>query len=659
MLLDDRELTVEQLAGERHPIESGRRDGDTFQHMTRGSLVFLMMVVGCGQESRQPGSASKGSAVAGSTEGSAAPELAQWIAAITDLDEASAPSIDRAVKAAEAIAETRSSAGIPALIGIAHRPVTKKLVSAQTAAIRALGKLSEDKTRVVAALTQIISREPPPNPLYSMDGSSRSKEPPAVERFELALAVTGASLDALAELRAEAATGALVRAMYLFPDLFPQVQRALVASGPATAGELRKILRGEHEAVNQLFRTRRLDQYCGGDFGLRCEQVSAKDFYAAVALGGFYDASAVPDLLAALKRPAERAYFIPRPETRSLTNGPWQHVAILETLRKIGSPDAAAAMRALWSDRQWDFEIRAAAINAYAYVTRDSAVAEELGKRAMDDTTDIELRVVAGATHARLSRESRSIAMQQAIASRLFEEGARTAKEVDRAKPRAEKVHQELESAKRVLEAAKEDLLAKTKDQRRSVEQIRDGVKAVRKAEDDLRMAAMKVRPFQALERFAKAAPGFARGFQRNIAQIDLAIRCKEDLACFAASLQLTPDEAIKGLVPYVKDVLAWTAEDKRDLVVAVGERAALEIARRGARAQEHTGALLDQVTTEHNVLRQSILFALPKIAKVPCAACVEKLDLAVKSGEGKPGLSELTLETALLRNYFVWAGAK
>ncbi len=172
-------------------------------------------------------------------------------------------------------------------------------------------------------------------------------------------------------------------------------------------------------------------------------------------------------------------------------------------------------------------------------------------------------------------------------------------------------------------------------------------------------MAAMKIRPFRALERFARAAPGSARSFQRNIAQIDLAIRCKEDLACFTASLRLTPDEAAKGLVPYVKDVLAWPPEDKRDLVVAVGERAAFEISRRGARAQEHTGALLDQVTTEHNVLRQSILFALPKIAKVPCAACVEKLDLAVKAGEGKPGLSELTLETALLRNYFVWAGAK
>src|SRR4051812_9745706 len=109
--------------------------------MTRRSLVCLMMAVGCGQESPQ---ASKGLAMAGSAEGSAAPELAQWIATITGVDEASAASVDRAVKAVNAIGKARSSAGIPALIGIAHRPVTKKLVNAQTAAIRALGKLSDD-----------------------------------------------------------------------------------------------------------------------------------------------------------------------------------------------------------------------------------------------------------------------------------------------------------------------------------------------------------------------------------------------------------------------------------------------------------------------------------------------------------------------------------
>ncbi len=610
--------------------------------MIRRWLVFLVMVVGCGQESPPPAPASKGSA-------------AQWIAAITGVDEASAPSVDRAVDAAEAIGEARSPAGIPALIGIAHRPVTRKLVNAQIAAIRALGKLSEDKARVVAALTQIISREPPPNPLYS--AGPRNNEPSAMERFELALAVTGAALDALAELRAEAATGELVRAMYLFPDLFPQVQRALVASGPATAGELRKILRGEHEAVNQLFRTRHLDRYCGGITGAECKEVSAKDFYAAMALGGFYDAGAVPDLVAALKRPAEPAYF--RPEAHSLTRGPWQHVAILETLRKIGSPDAAPAMRALWSDRQWDFAIRATALEAYAYVSREGAAAEELGRMAMDDAIGFELRAAAGAAHARLSRDPRSIAMLQGLASRFLEAGARAAREAGPPNPRAEKAHQELESAKRTLKAAREDLLAKTKDPSIPATQILDGTKAVRKAELDLRMATLKIQPFQDLEWLGKAAPGFARGVQRNLAQIDLAVRCKEDLACFAASLRLTPDEAARGLLPYVEDVLAWTAEDKRDLAAAVGERAALEIARRGAEAREHTGALLDQVATEHEGLRQSILFALSKIAKVPCDACVEKLDLAVKSGEGQPGLSELTLETALLRNYFAGTGAR
>ncbi len=38
----------------------------------------------------------------------------------------------------------------------------------------------------------------------------------------------------------------ILLAMYRFPELNTQIRRALVAGGPGAAGELRKILRGEH-----------------------------------------------------------------------------------------------------------------------------------------------------------------------------------------------------------------------------------------------------------------------------------------------------------------------------------------------------------------------------------------------------------------------------
>lgn len=147
--------------------------------------------------------------------------------------------------------------------------------------------------------------------------------------------------------------------------------------------------------------------------------------------------------------------------------------------------------------------------------------------------------------------------------------------------------------------------------------------------------------------------------FQMHIARVEVALRCKEDLRCYAASFGLTTDDAARNVVPYIKDVFDWTAEEKRDLVAAAVERAVLEIGKRGAKAQELTATLLDQATTEHRLIRQSILLALPKIAKVPCTECVDKLDLAIKAAEGKRTLADLAVETVLLRNYFAWAGTK
>ena len=136
--------------------------------------------------------------------------------------------------------------------------------------------------------------------------------------------------------------------MYRTPELFTQIRRALVATGPTAKDELRKILRGEHAEVNQLFKDKRLDKYCGdkGDAPPdQCQPVSAKDFYPAVVLGDFYDPAATPDLLAALKRPAAcRVYFMddqPSPNT--------QYNAIFDALRKIGAADAAATVRAMWN----------------------------------------------------------------------------------------------------------------------------------------------------------------------------------------------------------------------------------------------------------------------------------------------------------------------
>jgi hypothetical protein len=572
--------------------------------------------------------------------------------AIAEADEANPRSLDSAHRAADAIGDARLTAGAPALIGLAQRPPTRNLIMAQIAAIRALGSLADDKARAAAALVQIVEREPPPIP-SAKDGAERRQR---AERFELTLTVTGASINALAELRADA-TRSLLLAMYQLPQLLTQIRRALVASGPGAAGELRKILRGEHAAVNQLFRARQLDRSCGDGGGGACRPVSARDYYAAAALGGFHDATAAPDLLAALKRPAAPAYFVDDEP------GPSQHIAILEALRDSSSPDAAAALRALWADRKAELATRVHAIETYPFVTRDGAAADELGRIAADNKAEDELRQAAATAFAQLARDPRAIALLQSLAKRYVDASADKRKEADRARPRADAADQELASARQAFEAKKAALLALVKDSQSTADQIRAETATVKQAEQDYKAAVRahreKVRSFKEPDAAARAYLGYARMFQTHIARVEIAIRCKEDLRCFAASLSLTTDEAARNLSPYVKDVFGWTTEQERDLIAAAVERAMLELGKRGAKAEGVTTTLLDRVASEHRPIWQSILRALPRIAKLPCAECVEKLDAAVKAAEGKAALADFAREAALLRGYFAWAGAR
>jgi hypothetical protein len=573
--------------------------------------------------------------------------------AIVEVDEANPRSVDSATKAADAIGEARLAAGLPALSELARKPPAKKLVVAQVAAIRALGKLAGEKGRAALALVPIVDREPPPHPRQATDAERAM----VGERFELALVTAGAAINALAELRAETATGALVLALYRLPELNIQIRRALVAGGPGAAAELRKVLRGQHDAVNQLVRTRHLDRYCGDRGDAPCQPVSAMDFYAAAALGAFHDAGAVPDLLAALKRPAAPAYYIDD------AAGPLQHAAIFDALRTLGAPEAAPVLRALWRDPKQELALRIGAAGAYAFAVRDATGTDELGAIAADNRAEDELRQEAAVAYARLARDRRAITLLQELAKRYLDASAKKRQEADRAKPRADAADKELDAAKQKVDAAKTDLLRMTKDPTASADQIRAATAATKQLEADLKTAKQahreKVRPFKETNLAATAYLGYARMFQMHIARVEIAMRCKEDLACYATSLRLTPEQAAKNVSPYIADVFSWKPDETRGLIAAAADRALLEIGKRGAAAQELAPVLLIELATEDRTIRQGILRALPLIAKLPCPTCVEKLDLAIQAAEGKTTLRELTAETTLLRNYFVWAGTK
>jgi len=604
--------------------------------------------------------------------------------ALSEVDEANPRSVDNAGKAAEALGDAKLPDGLDALIELAQKPVTKKLIGAQVAAIRAIGKYTQESGKAAAALTKVIDKDPPPNPRTAKDKETgRALD----EKYGLFLDITGAAINALGDLHVAASAKTLVLSMFRTPELFTQIRRALVSSGPTAADELRKVLSGTHAEVNQLFKDKKLDKYCGDKNDAppdQCQPVSAMYFYPAVVLGDFYDPKSVPELLTALKHPALPVYYAddqPSPNT--------QYNAIFDALRKIGSPEGAPIVRAMWEGHapaeaapkpgkagkkggpepaqaggESDVASRILAIGAYPFLSRDDAGIEELGKIAADNKADDRLRQEAATAFARLSHDAKDISVLEGLAQKYFDASAKKRAEADgKAKVAADAAEKEFAKAKALLDEAKANALKATHDNSKSVEDIKAATAAAKKAEDDFKVAkkthADAVAPFKASDRAAKDYKDFARGFQTHIARIEIAIRCKQDVNCYAASLTLKPADAAKNNAPYIKDIKDWTKDEQQQLVEANVERAMLEIGKRAGKDAKLTDLLLDNAKSDNRLIRQSILLALPKIAAVPCANCEAKLQAAIKAGEGKTTLADLNLETTMMKNYFGWAGGK
>jgi hypothetical protein len=577
-------------------------------------------------------------------------------AALKEADETNPRSLDSAVKAAEAIGSANLEEGMDTLIEFANRPSTKKLLQAQVAAVAALGRFTTNKGKAVGALMKLVDRDPPQNPRTGKDPETKRT---LAEDFQRFLLVTAAAVNALGELRAPEAAKVLVLAIYRTPELFGQVRRALTAAGGGVGGELRKILQGNHAEVNQLFKDKKLDRYCGDRGDLppdQCVMVSAKDYYAAVVLGDLYDPATVPDLLTALKRPPQPAYFFDEQPSGT------QHMAIFDALRKIGSDQAAGTLADIWSDNKADVGERLGAITAYSFLARDDSAIAKLTKIIEDNGENGDLRLEAAATYARLARDASAIPLMQSLAAKYGKESdedrakadGEPKKAMDRALEAMKQARKVREESKAALEKLSRDANAKAEDIRAATDTAAKNEKAFKDAEAKQKDEGAK---FRALDRTAKLRHGYQRSFQSHIARIEVAIRCKEDVACYGASLKAKPQDVIGKLGSYVRDFKDWTDDEKLMLVSAQVERAMIELGKRGNKAGGQVAALLEAAKSDDRIIRQSVLLALPKVVKVPCNDCEAKLDEAIKAGSGKSTLTELNIETEMLRNYFSWAG--
>src|SRR4029078_9712999 len=97
------------------------------------------------------------------------------------------------------------------------------------------------------------------------------------------------------------------------------------------------------------------------------------------------------------------------------------------------------------------------------------------------------------------------------------------------------------------------------------------------------------VAPYKAADRAAKTYRNYARIFQTHIAGVEIAMRCKQDTACYVAALKLKPPDADKYNAAYIKDFKDWTSDEQLLLVEASVMRAMLEIGKRGTKASSLT----------------------------------------------------------------------
>jgi len=604
--------------------------------------------------------------------------------AVSEIDENNPRSVDSAQKAADALGEAKLSAALPQLIELANKDRKKKYIAAQISAVRAIGKMDNDKSTASAALIKLIQKEPPPHPKTATKENKAAVE----EAYGLFIAITGAAVNGLGDQRISAATKPLILQMYRTPELFTQIRRALVASGPGAVDELGKILRNQSQEVNQLFTQLKLDEYRGdkGD-APSAAKVSAKDFYAAVVLGDFYDPKSVKDLLAALDleaRPPLPVYYIndnPSPNT--------QYNGIFDSLRKIGAAEAEPVVRKFWSSApaaaapakgkkgpaaadptggsaEAKETARVLAIGVYPFVARDSSAATELAKIA-DSPGDNQIRQEAATAFARLSRNADDIKVLLKMAKTQSDAAQKQHDFAQKEKAKADAADKLYEDQKKAVAVAKADALKATHDPKMADDAKKAKVKEAKDLEDKLKGDQKKVHneavgPYRGAVQAEKDLNSFSRLFKTHIARIVVAIRCKDDINCYVKTLTMKPDEAIKDVQPYAPDdniAKDWSKDEKLGLVEAEVERAMLEIGKKGPAASALTDTLLDAAKSDDRLIRQSVLLALPKIAKIPCGNCEAKLDAAIKSGEGKQGMNDLNLETTMMRNYFSWAGGK
>lgn len=155
------------------------------------------------------------------------------------------------------------------------------------------------------------------------------------------------------------------------------------------------------------------------------------------------------------------------------------------------------------------------------------------------------------------------------------------------------------------------------------------------------------------IKKLATANKEYLLLYLAPIPRIAIAVKCKDDLACYAAAERMTPDEVARLVEPHMPEVASLEPIEREELSIIAIDRAVFELRRAGPRATAFTDALLDLAASDRRELRHFGSLALPRVAPSPCPACVTALDKAIVNAKAEDAVYDLTL----LRDHFFWSG--
>ena len=157
-----------------------------------------------------------------------------------------------------------------------------------------------------------------------------------------------------------------------------------------------------------------------------------------------------------------------------------------------------------------------------------------------------------------------------------------------------------------------------------------------------------------AANRKVDEAKNLITAFKQFRARIQVGMKCKGDPSCYAEILEMDSDAILAMLGITGETAKELGREGSEGYRLAVLERSLLDIGKTEKQAKAAQAALLKVVDSTERIVRMGALAGMIKGSPDGCDECVTRLDEIIKAQEGRNTLAELTVETRVVRNYFL-----